>query len=277
MKNKKKFIFISIIISIFIALYFVSKNIPTCTVEGICVKTPLLFSTFLIAIIDGFNPCTMWVLTYLLGILISATQHKLKLIVAGYTFIFIIFISYFSYLTALLNIFQFIGYREVLRIIIALIAIIIGGINFKDFFFFKKGVSLTIPDKAKHPLIEKIKKVRDAINKGSLIMIMISSVILALFTVLIEFPCVAGYPIIYAKILDSHGIVGGTYYSYMLLYCVFYIIPLTILINIFIFLFGGGQKTQALKEKYVRYLKLLAGLVMIFIGVILLVAPYLLM
>jgi len=225
--------------------------------------------TFFIALIDGFNPCTMWVLSFLLALLIHVHDRK-KILVVGSVFLCAVFMIYFLFMTAWLNLFLYLGYIDMIRIIIAIIAILAGLINMKDFFWFKKGISLTISNRFKPKLFEKM---RNVVKEESLMLTVIGTIVLASFASLIELPCTSGFPALYTKILSMQGFKGLGYYFYIMLYCIFYIIPLTVIIALFAYFMKGEKMT----EKHGRILKLIGGLIMLVLGLILLVNPNILM
>jgi len=173
-------------------------------------------------------------------------------------------------MTAWLNLFLYLGYIDMIRIIIAIIAILAGLINMKDFFWFKKGISLTISNRFKPKLFEKM---RNVVKEESLMLTVIGTIVLASFASLIELPCTSGFPALYTKILSMQGFKGLGYYFYIMLYCIFYIIPLTVIIALFAYFMKGEKMT----EKHGRILKLIGGLIMLVLGLILLVNPNILM
>ena len=241
--------------------------------EQLGLSLPLPLFTFLIALIDGFNPCTIWVLSFLLVLLISVSENRKKIFLVGFTFVTVIYITYFLFMAAWLNIFRLIGFIDPLRITIALIAIIAGLINCKEMFAFRKGPSLMIQSKYKPALLKKIDDVKNVIKYGSLPALIGASIILAGFASLIELPCTAGWPIIYTGILSGQVLDQGlVYYLYLLFYNLIYIIPLSVIILLFGWLFKG----RAISKKQMQIIKLIGGLIMIALGIILLVNPGLL-
>jgi len=158
-----------------------------------------------------------------------------------------------------------------LRITIAVIALITGFINCKELFFFKKGISLTASEKGKNILQKKARGMRDTIKHGTMPVLITSSVILAIFASLIELPCTAGFPIIYTSILSGMKISSSTltYYLWIALYNIVYIIPLAVIIAVFGYTFKG----KAISETAVRRIKFIGGLIMILLGIVLLINP----
>ncbi len=234
---------------------------------------PLPLFTSIIALIDGFNPCTIWVLSFLLILLISVSENRKRIFVVGFTFVTVIFITYFLFMAAWLNVFRFIGFIDPIRITIAVIAIIAGLINCKEMFAFRKGPTLMIQSRNKPALLKKIDKVKNVIKYGSLPALIGASIILAGFASLIELPCTAGWPIIYTGILAGQVLSqSASYYFYLLFYNLIYIIPLSIIILLFGWFFKGKQ----ISKQQMQIIKLISGLIMIALGIILLVNPDLL-
>ena len=271
--ERKKIIVAVIIIAALITFFFLAKQASPDYFRELGLVLPLPLFTFLIAIIDGFNPCTMWVLTFLLVLLISVSHSRKRIFAVGYTFVAVVFIVYFLFMAAWLNVFLYIGYIDTVRIAIAAVALIAGIINCKDYFFFRKGVTLMIQEKHKAPLVKKIEAMKNIIRKGSMPGLVAASITLALFASLVELPCTAGWPIIYTKILAEKALAGISYYIYLLFYNMIYIIPLAAIITAFGYFFKGKQITK----EHMQLIKLIGGLIMIALGIILLVNPELLM
>ncbi|MBN2542385.1 hypothetical protein JXI42_05920 [bacterium] len=271
-KSRKIIIGVCLIVGFIIFFYFAATAEPDAF-HQLGFRLPLSVFTIIIALIDGFNPCTLWVLTFLLTLLLSVSHQRARVFAVGYSFVAVVYVIYFLFMAAWLNIYLFVGYVDTVRIIIAIIAIIAGLINCKDFFFFKKGVSLMIPGKFQKSLIHKMDMMRGIIQKGSLFAVIAASIVLAAFASLVELPCTAGWPVIYTKILAEKGFENNLgYYLYLIYYNLVYIVPLATVITVFGYMFKG----KAIKEEHVRVLKLIGGLIMLALGVILIVNPDLL-
>ena len=227
------------------------------------INLPVL--TIVIAGLDGFNPCAIWVLCFLLTLLIYVRNRK-RMLIVGLIFVFTSAFVYFLFMTAWLNFFLLIGYVDILRIIIGIIAITAGIVNMKDFFFFKKGVSLTIPESKKPGLIKKMRKV---IKEESTFPLIIGTMTLAFFANLIELLCSAGFPAIYTRILTLNALPTVQYYLYLVAYNIIYVIPLLIIVMIFVLTMGRRK----LSENQGRILKLISGLLMLLLGLLLILKP----
>jgi len=231
-------------------------------------KISLPVFTFILGLLDGFNPCAMWVLTFLLTLLIYAKSRK-KILIIGGIFVITSGIIYFIFMTAWLNFFLLVGYVDLMRILIASIAVIAGLINIKDFFWYKKGISLTIPDKFKPKLFAKM---RVLVKEKALMPMIIGTVILAVFANMIELLCTAGFPAIFTRILTLQDYSPFTYYSYIAFYNIVYVIPLAVIVTVFAYTMGAHKFT----EKQGRILKIIGGVLMFLLGLALLIKPELL-
>jgi glutaredoxin len=104
--------------------------------------------TLAMGLLDGFNPCSMWVLLLMISIIAPLNDRPRMLAIAG-TFVLVEGIAYFVFMAAWLNLFLLIGISRPVTLLVAAIAIIAGLINLKDFVAFGRGISLSIPERAK--------------------------------------------------------------------------------------------------------------------------------
>lgn len=227
-----------------------------------------LFTAF-IGLLDGVNPCAFWVLMFLLTLLVN-TKDRTRLIVVGMAFVGTSAAVYLLFMVAWLSLFTLIGMKRVITVGLGVIAILIGVINMKELFLFKRGVSLMIPERAKPALYKKMRKITDNPN----IFLSIAGVIsLAFFVNFIEFGCTAGLPAIYTRVLSYQRISTVTKFLYMLLYNVFYVVPLVAVVLLFVFTMGKYH----LQERHGKVLKVVSGALLFFLGIILIFNPGLLM
>ncbi len=269
-ENQKNYLIIGVSLLFLIGFFVFAKNISPEALENLGYNLPLPLFTFFIALIDGFNPCNLFVLTFLLGLLISASNSRKKIYAVGFTFIFMVFLIYFLFMAAWLNIFKYLGFITPLRIGIALIALIAGAINCKELFAFRKGVTLMIQDQHRGPLLKRIEKMKDLIATGSIPTLILASISLAAFASLVELPCTAGFPIIYTGILTGKILANSfSYYLYLIFYNFIYVTPLLVIISIFGYTFKGKQITK----RQMQIIKFIGGLIMILLGLILLINP----
>jgi glutaredoxin len=231
-------------------------------------KVGLPAFTIAIGLVDGFNPCAMWVLLILLSILVNLRDKKRILLIAG-TFVFISGAVYFVFMAAWLNLFLIIGFSRTLQIIIGLTALLIGTVHIKDYFAYKKGFSLSIPDSAKPSLYSHI---RDVIYAENIIATFVAIIVMAILVNLIELLCTAGLPAIYTQVLTLQQLNTSQYYLYLLLYNIAYMFDDALMVGIVVF----TMSKQRLEEEQGRWLKLLSGSIIFILGVLLILRPSLL-
>jgi hypothetical protein len=224
--------------------------------------------TLIIAGMDSFNPCAFFVLLSLLGLLVHA-QSRNKMFLVGGIFVFFSGFIYFLSMAAWLNLFLIMGHVAVITKIAGCVSVIIAGINIKDFFLFKQGVSLTISDSAKPKLFERMRRL---LRSTSLVSILIGATVLAGLANFYELLCTAGFPMVFTRILTLNNLPATTYYLYLVLYNIVYVIPLLVIVLGFTLTLGKRQ----LSEWQGRVLKLISGAMMLGLGGVLLVNPALL-
>lgn len=222
--------------------------------------------TILIGLVDGFNPCAMWVLLFMLSILIGMHDRRKILAVAG-TFVVVSGLVYFAFMAAWLNAFHFIGLRRWSEIALAMIATIIGAINIKDFFAFKQGITLSIPESAKPGIYARVRKIAIAENLPAAI---IGASVLAVLINFVELLCTAGLPALYTKVLTMQRYSIWGEYGYLVLYIIAYVFDDSIMVGIAVVTLGRRK----LQERGGRYLKLVSGIAILLMGLVLLFAPH---
>ncbi len=236
------------------------------TIDASTVSLPLF--TIIIGGLDGFNPCAFFVLFILLGMLVYA-RSRARMFVVGGTFVFFSGAIYFLFMSAWLNLFLLVGTMRYVTFIAAAVALVIGVLNTKDYFFFKKGVSLSIPEGAKPKLFDRMRRLMRA---DSLVSMLIGTVVLALVANTYELLCTAGFPMVFTRIITLSDLSTLERYLYLVLYNIVYVVPLMVIVLIFVVTLGGRK----LKESEGRALKLLSGLMMLALGGVLLAKPDLL-
>ena len=224
--------------------------------------------TLLIAGIDAFNPCAFFVLLFLLSLLVHAHSRTRMFIVGG---VFVLFsgLAYFLFMAAWLNVFLLLGELQLLTIIAGIMAVAFATINIKDFFWFGKGVSLSIPETAKPGLFSRMRRL---VNARQLSTMLVGTVTLAIVANSYELLCTVGFPMVYTRILTLKELSTTGYYLYLAFYNIVYVIPLALIVAVFTLSLGAHK----LSEREGQILKLVSGLMMLGLGGLLLLAPELL-
>ncbi|MEX1231181.1 MAG: hypothetical protein WEB58_13125 [Planctomycetaceae bacterium] len=224
--------------------------------------------TIMVGLVDGFNPCAMWVLLFLLSLLVNLKSRTKILAVAG-TFVVISGVAYFAFMAAWLNVFLLIGYLRSAQIVLGALAILVGSVHVKDFFAFKKGISFSIPESAKPGIYARARKIVMAENIWGAIT---GAIVLAVLVNVIELLCTAGLPAMYTQILTMQNYPPWKNYAMLGLYNLAYMFDDSLMVGIVVVTLGKRR----LQEKEGRWLKLLSGALILVLGVVMIFKPELL-
>ncbi|MDC8449018.1 MAG: glutaredoxin family protein [Nitrospira sp.] len=221
--------------------------------------------TIAIGLLDGFNPCAMWVLLFLLSLLVNLQDRRKTALIAG-TFVLVSGVIYFAFMAAWLNMFLLMGLSRDVQIALGVLALFVGAINVKDFFAFHRGISLSIPESAKPGFYARVRGILYAEHFTGA---MVGIVVLAGLVNMIELLCTAGFPALYTQILTMQQLPTWEYYGYLGLYNLAYILDDSLLVTIAVFTLSRRK----LQEHAGRWLKLTAGAVMLSLGLVLILKP----
>ena len=228
---------------------------------------PLPLFTFVIALMDGFNPCAMWALLFLISLLLGMKDRK-KMWLLGGTFIVTSGLVYFLFLSAWLNFFMVMGYALVVRYIVGIFAFGLGVYYLYDFYKNRGGCVVSENEK-RRGFIERFKEI--VLNKH-LSIALLGMVVLAASVNLIELLCSAGLPAVYTKVLSMNNLPVWQYYLYLVFYILIFMLD-----DIIVFV-GAMITLQAfgIKNKYAKYSHLVGGIIVLLIGLALIFKPELL-
>jgi hypothetical protein len=224
--------------------------------------------TLAIAGCDAFNPCAFFVLLSLMGLLVHA-RSRWRMAVVGGTFVLFSGVFYFLFMAAWLNVFLLTGHLPVITLVAGVLALAAAAINIKDYFWFKRGVSLSIPEGAKPGLFERMRRLSAATSVAPMLA---GTLVLAAAANAYELLCTAGFPMIFTRVLTLRELPTSSYYGYLALYNVIYVVPLATIVAAFTLTLGRRK----LQEREGRLLKLLSGVMMLELGGVLLIKPALL-
>ncbi len=221
--------------------------------------------TLALGLLDGFNPCAMWVLLFLLSLLVRLHDRRRMALVAG-TFVFVSGAVYFAFMAAWLNVFLLVGLSTYLRWALGGVALTIGAFNVKDFLRPGWGPSLAIAASAKPGLYDRMRAV---LRADSLLPSLSGVAALAIAVNFIELLCTAGIPALYTAVLAQQGLSPAAHYAYLGLYIVGYVADDALMVTLAVIALGSRK----LSEGAGRWLKLLSGAVMLLLGATMLLRP----
>lgn len=218
-----------------------------------------------LGLIDGFNPCAMWVLLFLINMFIDMKDKK-KMFLLGYTFLFTSALVYFLSMLGLSVVLNMATIKWIQRVI-ALVALVAGILNIRTYIKTRKDTGChVIDDKKRKKMVKRVLKIT---KEESLIIALIGVIALAASVNLVELACSLGFPAIFSEILALNNITGALRIFYLLIYVLFYMIDDLIVFTIAVCTFSITAKST----KYTKYVNLIAGIIMILIGILLIFKP----
>ena len=219
----------------------------------------------LIGLVDGFNPCAMWILIFLITMLFDYPSRK-KMWILGCTFLFTSAFIYFLFMISFLNVAMFINSITILKLLIAFFALIFGGFNIYRYFK-TKDVGCDVVDKNKRRKI--INRIKNILSSKSFAFAIGGIILLAISVNLIELLCSLGLPVMFTEILAYNNITGVKNILYIILYIIFFLIDDLVVF----FVAMKTLKITAISNKYSKYSHLIGGLIMIAIGLLMIFKP----
>lgn len=231
--------------------------------DNLSCKPPLIMDKFSwwgitgAAAVDSINPCAIAVLLILLETLLLSGERKKSLLTGG-IFILAIYLSYFILGIGLSSLISLAPYARTLHIAIGILAIVVGLANIKDYFWYGKVFVMEIP-RAWRPRLGQI--IHRTTNPYSVFLIGIA-------VTLFELPCTGG-PYLFAT-----GLMAKMSFATRIFYLVYYnflfVLPLIIIMLAIYFGFSTIEKTSAWRERNLKLLHLIAGMIMLGLGMYLL-------
>ncbi len=222
----------------------------------------------ILGLVDGFNPCAMWVLAYLISLLFTLNDRRKGWLLVG-SFVAASGILYYLFMTAWLNAFLLIGYSRPVTVIIGAIALGAGIITLRD--YIKSGgevVCEVIDVDSKKSTMARIQSV---VASPLSIATIFAIIALAFVVNSIEFVCSSALPAIFTQVLSLAQLPTVKYYLYILLYDVFFMLD-----DAIIFGAAAFAMNTTLGQRYAKFCKPVGGVILAVLGTLLLLAPQLL-
>ncbi len=237
------------------------------TIDPSALSLPAL--AFVVGLADGFNPCAFYVLVVLLSVLLHA-KSRARIALYGGIFVVMSGLVYFVFMTAWLGLFAITGLSRSITTALGVVLVVMGLINVKELVWFKKGVSLMIPESAKPGLFRRM---REVASTASLPAAALGITVLAALVNLVELGCTLGLPAMFTRVLSLRTeLTAARRVGYLVLYNVAYVIPLAVIVVIA----SVTLRKLTLTEGRAKALKGFSGALLLLFGGIFLVAPDLL-
>ncbi|MCI9233947.1 MAG: hypothetical protein HFH08_05065 [Bacilli bacterium] len=227
------------------------------------VSLPLL--AIIIGFIDGFNPCAMWVLLFLIGVLVGMKDRK-RMWVLGFTFLITSALIYLLFMVSWLKIAVSISSVLWIQKVIALIAFLAGIWNLYSFMKTKEVGCLIVKEAKRKKTLSQIRKIT---TEQKFVFAFLGVIVLAISVNFVELACSAGFPLIFTQILALNNLTNIEYIFYIIFYIFFFLID-----DLFVFFIAMfTMKITSVSNKYARYSHLVGGAIMILIGLLLFFKP----
>lgn len=221
--------------------------------------------TIIFGALDGFNPCAMWTLVFLISLLLGMENRK-RMWILGSAFIAASAAVYFLFMAAWLNLLLFLGFVLWVRTGIGLVALGGGFLNLKEYFTNPQGACKVTGGEKRRKIFDKL---REITHRQEFMWALIGIILLAFAVNLVELICSAGLPAVYTQILTLSDLAKWQYYLYLLLYIFIFMLD-----DLFVFIAAMVTlQATGLTTKYTRISHLIGGIVMLIIGVLLIFKP----
>jgi len=222
-------------------------------------KASLPFAVFIIALVDGFNPCAMWILIFLITMLVDM-KNKVKMFILGGTFIFTSGFVYFAILSGWGYLFESLRpYTILINSIVAVIAIVFGYSALEKYLKKEPETCEVIDTKKRKRIFDKIK---DLIQKKSFVISLIGIIILATSVNIVELFCSIGLPVVYSNLLTANEVAESTKFLYHGFYSLVFMLDDLVVFTMAMVTLSITGITQKLNKPT----KLVGGIVMTLIG-----------
>lgn len=221
--------------------------------------------TLVLAGLDAFNPCAFFVLLFLLSMM-AHQKSRARMLMIGGVFVAISGLMYFAFMAAWLNVFQLFGHLAWVTLAAGALAVFVGAVNIKDYFWFEKGLTLSIPESKKPDIFRRTRNILGAENLPAMLA---ATALLAIAANFYELLCTAGFPMVYTRLLTLADLSPSARHGYLAFYNFIYVLPLAAIVAVF----AGSLGARKLTEREGRLLKLMSGVMMLELGALLLLAP----
>jgi cytochrome c biogenesis protein CcdA len=214
-----------------------------------------------LALADSVNPCEIALLAMVLTtILIQNPEKKKKVLYAGFAFVLAVFLGYLAYGLILVQVFNSVAefmrqYSHIIYNVLAIISMLLGALNIKDYFYYKKGSFATEMPIFLRP---RAKRIIDKMTSAW------GAFILGFVVTLFLLPCTAGPLIVASGLLSNLGLLGAM--PWLLYYDLVFVLPMIIIVLIVYFGFAKVDEVSGWKERNIKRLHLISGVLLFLVG-----------
>lgn len=221
--------------------------------------------TVIMGALDGFNPCAMWALLFLISLLLGIKNRR-RMWILGSAFIVSSALVYFLFMAAWLNLILFFGFIVWVRLAIGALALAGGAYSIRESLVNKSGGCKVAGDEKKRRVFERLKEL---VYRKSFWLALGGMIVLAFAVNMVELICSAGLPAVYAQVLAINNVSEAQRYIYLALYVLVFMLD-----DLFVFFAAMiTMKMTGITTKYARLSRLAGGIILLLIGVFLILKP----
>jgi cytochrome c biogenesis protein CcdA len=224
------------------------------------ISPPLLPVVIFSGFIDSFNPCAISLLLIYISLMFTLEKSRRKIFAFGLFYVISIYLTYLLIGLGLLRAGTTFTFNPVSKVI-AIIVIIFGLLNIKEYFWPGSKFSIRIPI-----------KVRAMVSKYAYQATILSAIVVGILIGIYEFPCSGAIYLAVVSLISTKE-TFWTGLPYLLVYNFMFIMPL-----VFIFVLATNKITTEkfinLQEKHGRKMHLFLAVCMIVLGLAILRVIY---
>lgn len=221
------------------------------------------FLAVVLGLVDGFNPCAMWVLVFMISVIVDLKDKKKTYVIVG-SFVAASGLFYFALMAGWINLFKIIGYMRLLTVGIGAIALYTGFLSLRSFFDGHVTCKVTSNEGR-----TKIKNRITALAEKPLSWGTLTGVFaLAIVVNGIEFVCSAALPAIFTSVLAFSHLSTFMHYWYIFIYVFFFMLD-----DLIVFSLAAFAVNKYAGDKYMIWCKLIGGLILFILGFLMLFHP----
>jgi hypothetical protein len=219
-----------------------------------------------LGLVDGFNPCAMWVLVYLISVVAMLRDKRRIWLIVG-SFVLASGILYYLFMTAWLNAFLAIGFSRAVTTVVGLVALGGGTLQVREVVTTRGAIVCEVTDEDSRK--KTMSRVQQIVSSPLTWGILVAIIGLAFTVNAVEFVCSAAIPAVFTQVLSLASLSTFQYYSYILLYVFFFMLD-----DLVIFATAAFALTSRAGDRYAKYSRPVGASILIVLGFLLLGCLY---
>jgi cytochrome c biogenesis protein CcdA len=226
----------------------------------------LLVATVVIGFVDGINPCSLWVLSVLLAIVLHSGSRG-RVVLVGGVFLTVTAAMYAVYVAGVYSVLTVLDGMVWIRVVVALVALVFGAVQLSDGLQLRRGPSLSISAARKPSLYQRMRAV--GLGDRGIAATIGGTVVLAVGVSLLETPCTAGLPLLWAGLVADAGVSTATAVALFGIYMLVFLVDELAVFTIAVV----TLRSLKLQQNQGQALKIVSGSVLVTLAVAMIALP----